>query len=62
MDKANKELAIAGPNVRMIEVIICARPFVAPKEARFGEDAAMKMKTQPKVRVKFRMQRQRIMK
>jgi len=48
IDKENKEFATAGPNVRMIEAIICPRPFVAPKEALFGAAPAMKMKMQPK--------------
>jgi hypothetical protein len=51
MDRENKELAIAGPNVREIEAIICARPFVTPSEARFGEAAVMMIKAQPKKEV-----------
>ena len=48
IDKENKELAAAGPNARMVEAIICPRPFVAPKEALFGAEPAMKMTMQPK--------------
>ena len=47
MEIENNELAAAGPTARMTETIICARPFVEPKEALFGADEVTKMKAQP---------------
>jgi len=47
MEIENNELAAAGPTARMTETIICARPFVEPREALFGADEVTKMKAQP---------------
>lgn len=48
IDSENSELEAAGPTARTIETPSCARPFVVPSEALFGDAAAMKMNTAPK--------------
>lgn len=37
----NTDAAEPGPKVRIIETTICATPFVAPRDPRLGEEAAM---------------------
>ena len=40
-DRENNDVAVAGPNALTTETRTCAIPFVAPKDARLGDAAAM---------------------
>ena len=40
-DRENNDVAVAGPTARTMEARTCAIPFVAPKDARLGDAAAM---------------------
>ena len=46
-EKANSDAAAAGATVRWIETIVCARPFVAPKDRLLGAEDDTYMKTEP---------------
>ena len=47
MDKANREVAPAGPMARMMDVKVWARPVVAPSAEREGTEDVRKIKTAP---------------
>ena len=47
MDKANREVAPAGPMARMMDVKVWARPVVVPSAEREGTEDVRKIKTAP---------------
>ena len=43
-DRANRDVAPAGPIARMMDAMVCARPVVAPSAERVGTAVARKIK------------------
>ena len=46
-EKAKSDAAAAGPTARCVETIVCARPFIAPRERLFGAAEETNINTEP---------------
>ena len=49
-EKAKSDVAAAGPSARCVETIVCARPFMAPREHLFGAAEETNTNTEPDAR------------
>src|ERR1700722_17310888 len=44
---ANREDENAGPVAREMDTVVCAKPFIVPRERLFGAEEVTKINTQP---------------